>query len=168
LAPTGATNYVYKYTLDGSLVGTIALQPSQIPTAMSRVGLEVVGTDFISNQQQDIGPYDKFAANGTLLVPQFIGVPSDFGKAGIAFDGTDYFVFDDEAQPSQFVIYNSSGSFLERVDLNDCPGPNVICDIRDLSVAVPAVVSEPSTAALFAVGLFGLAWLRRRAGEPAA
>ena len=114
LARTGATNYIYKYTLDGSLVSTIALQPSQIPIAMSRVGLEVVGTDFVSDQQQDIGPYDKFAANGALLVPQFIGVPSDFGKAGIAFDGTDYFVFDDEAQPSQFVIYNSSGSFLER------------------------------------------------------
>jgi len=101
------------------------------------------------------------ATTNAPTVPQFIGSLSDFGKAGIAFDGTDYFVFDDEAQPSQFVIYDASGVFIERVNLNACPGPNVICDIRDLSV-VTAAVAEPPTLSLVAAGLIGLAMLFRR------
>ena len=162
LAPAATTNDIYQYTVGGSLVSTIPLIPSQVATAIARVGLEVVGTDFVANQQQDIGPYDKFsAAGGAPTVPQFIGSLSDFGKAGIAFDGTDYFVFDDEAQPSQFVIYDASGVFIERVNLNACPGPNVICDIRDLSV-VTAAVAEPPTLSLVAAGLIGLAMLFRR------
>jgi hypothetical protein len=161
LASTGSDNNVYKYSFGGSLLATIPLVPSERPVAISRVGLEVVGTNFVANQQQDIGPYDKFASNGTLITADFIGSHSDFGKVGIAFDGTDYFVFDDEAQPSQFVVYNSSGAFVERVTLGACPGPNVICDIRDISAVVPAV-PEPATLALLAIALFSLGIFGRR------
>ena len=85
-----ADHNVYKYTFGGTLIDTLDLVPSERPNGFGRVGLEIVATDFIANQQQDIGPYDRFDAAGNLITAQFIGSNSDFGKTGIVFDGTFY------------------------------------------------------------------------------
>jgi hypothetical protein len=158
-----ADHNVYKYTFGGTLVDTLNLIPSERPDGFGRVGLEVVGTDFVANQQQDIGPYDKFDAAGNLLVPMFIGGPSDFGKSGIAFDGTFYYGGDDEADPSVFLVYDASGASIRSLSLTGCPGPNALCDFRDLSIGATAI-PEPGSLAMLSSALLYLTamWSRRR------
>ena len=158
---------VYQYTFGGALLDTLDLVPSERPNGFGRVGLEIVETDFIASQQQDIGPYDRFDAAGNLITAQFIGVNSDFGKTGIAFDGTFYYVGDDEADPSNFWVYDASGVFVKHLALTGCPGPNARCNFRDLSVVV-AAVPEPGSLALLGSAFLGLAGMRfRRRGKRA-
>ena len=97
---------MYQYTFGGALLDTLDLVPSERPNGFGRVGLEIVETDFIASQQQDIGPYDQFDATGTRIIDQFIGSNSDFGKTGIAFDGTFYYV-GTMADPSNFWVYDA-------------------------------------------------------------
>jgi hypothetical protein len=159
---------VYKYDFSGNLIGSpVTLMPSGGIVQGARDGLEIVGNTFVANQSRlDIGPYDQFnATSGSLITPAFLN-PGTFGFTGVAFDGTDYYVFDDEAQPSQLVVFNSSGTFLDRVTLTGLPGPNDQAFLSDLSAVVPAV-SEPSTLAVVAPVLFGFVLLRRRGGSAA-
>jgi len=155
---------VYKYDFSGNLIGSpVTLVPSGGLVQSGRDGLEVVGTTFVANQPRgDIGPYDQFnATTGILITAAFLN-PGTFGFTGVAFDGTDYYVFDDEADPSQLVVFNSAGTFLDRVTLTGLPGPNDQAFLSDLSAVVPAAISEPPTAGLFAAGFLGLVLFRRR------
>jgi len=153
---------VYKYSFTGTLIGSpVTLVGSGGIVQSGRDGLEIVGNRFVANQPRgDIGPYDQFdATNGSLTAAAFLN-PGTFGFTGVAFDGTDYFVFDDEAAPSQLVVFDAAGTFLHRVTLTGLPGPNDQAFISDLSAVVPAAITEPSTVALIATGLLGFALLR--------
>jgi PEP-CTERM motif len=165
LAPNSTTlsldENVYKYDFSGNQIGPpITLIPSGGVVQGGRDGLEIVGNTFVANQPRgDIGPYDQFnATNGSLITAAFLN-PGTFGFTGVAFDGSFYYVFDDEADPSQLVVFDASGAFVDRVTLTGLPGPNDQAFLSDLSAEVPAV-PEPSTLALLAAGLFGLALLR--------
>ena len=82
---------------------------------------------------------DQFnATNGSLITAAFLN-PGTFGFTGVAFDGTFYYVFDDEADPSQLVVFNASGAFVDRITLTGLPGPNDQAFLSDLSAVVPAV-----------------------------
>ena len=152
---------VLKYSLTGSLLGTLTLTPSGGPSgALGRTGLEVAGNDFIANQGNNEGPYDEFDSSGALLMAAFLNLPG-FGFTGVAFNGSTYFVSDEEAAPSTLRLFNSSGGSLGSVTLTGCPGPNQQCDLQDLSLAVSAV-PEPSTVALLAVAILGISMFRRR------
>src|SRR5271167_1332166 len=145
---------VYKYDFSGNLIGPpITLIPSGSLVQGPRDGLEIVGNTFVANQPRgDIGPYDQFnATSGSLITAAFLN-PGTFGFTGVAFDGTFYYVFDDEADPSQLVVFDASGVFVDRVTLTGLPGPNDQAFLSDLSAVVPAV-PEPSTLALFGAGL---------------
>jgi hypothetical protein len=166
LAPTGGSGAqnetVLKYTFGGALVSTTTLTPSTGPRApLGRTGLEVVGTDFVANQGNNEGPYDKFDASGTLLTADFLH-PGFFSFTGVAFDGSTYYVFDEEAVPSIFRRFDAAGNALSSVTLT-CPGGLQRCDLQDLStVATP----EPSALYLLA-SVVGLAVLRRAAAARA-
>jgi hypothetical protein len=155
---------VYKFSFSGTLIGSpITMVGSGGIVQSARDGLEIVGNTFVANQPRgDIGPYDQFdATTGSLITPAFLN-PGTFGFTGVAFDGTDYFVFDDEADPSQLVVFDAAGTFLHRVTLTGLPGPNDQAFLSDLSAVVPGAVGEPPILALFAAGLFGFALSRRR------
>jgi hypothetical protein len=151
---------IYRYSFAGLLLDTITATPStgSITSAVGRTGLEIVGDTIIANQGNNEGPYDVFDLAGTLLDDAFI--PGGFGPTGITFDGSIYYHADNEATPSAFLRYDATGAPLATVLLTDCPGPNDLCNLQDLSVvlAVPA----PAGAAIFAAGLAGFALLRRR------
>ena len=164
LTPNSATlslnENVYKYDFFGNQIGPpITLIPSGGLVQAGRDGLEIVGNTFVANQPRgDIGPYDRFnATNESLITAAFLN-PGTFGFTGVAFDGSFYYVSDDEADPSQLVVFDASGTFVDRVTLTGLPGPNDQAFLSDLSVEVPAM-PEPSTLALLAAGLFGLALL---------
>jgi hypothetical protein len=155
---------VYKFDFSGNPIGApLTLVPSGGIVQGPRDGLEIVGDTFVANQPRgDIGPYDQFdAVNGNLVTAAFLN-PGTFGFTGVAFDGTDYYVFDDEADPSQLVVFDASGAFLKRVTLTGLPGPNDQAFLSDLSATVPAV-PEPGATVLLAAALLGLAvWRRQR------
>jgi hypothetical protein len=161
LAPLSATlalnENVYKYDFSGNLIGApVTLVPSAGLVQSGRDGLEVAGGAFVANQPRgDIGPYDKFDSSGNLLAAAFLN-PGTFGFTGVAFDGTFYYVFDDEAQPSQLVVFDALGNFLDRVTLTGLPGPNGQAFISDLSAVVTAA-PEPANLSLLAVALLWLA-----------
>jgi hypothetical protein len=118
--PLGLNENVYKFDFSGNLIGApVTLVPSGRLVQSGRDGLEVVGNTVVANQPRgDIGPYD-----GTLIKAAFLN-RGTFGFTGVAFDGTLYYVFDDEAQPSQVVVFDASGNFVDRVTLTGLPGPN--------------------------------------------
>jgi hypothetical protein len=151
---------IYRYSFAGVLLDTITATPSTgtITSPVGRTGLEIVGDTIIANQGNNEGPYDVFDLAGTLLDDAFI--PGGFGPTGITFDGAIYYHADSEATPSAFLRYDAAGAPLTTILLTDCPGPNDLCNLQDLSVvlAVPA----PAGAAIFAAGLVGFALLRRR------
>lgn len=154
---------VYKYDFSGNLIGLpITLIPSAGLVQSFRSGLEIVANNFVANQPRgDIGPYDQFnSTNGNLITPAFLN-PGTFGFTGVAFDGSFYYVFDDEADPSQLVVFNASGAFVDRVTLTGLPGPNDQAMLWDLSVGVPPV-PEPTTLALLCTAVFGFGLLRLR------
>jgi PEP-CTERM motif len=170
LTPESSTlnENVYKYDFSGNLIGSpVTLVPSGGIVQGPRDGLEIVGNTFVANQPRgDIGPYDQFnATTGSLITPAFLD-PGTFGFTGVAFDGTFYYVFDDEADPSQLVVFDASGVFVDRVTLTGLPGPNDQAFLSDLSAVVPAV-PEPSTLALFGAALFGLLLFPRRSSSRA-
>jgi len=166
VAPLSATlalnENVYKFDFSGNLIGApITLVPSGGLVQSGRDGLEVVGGTFVANQPRgDIGPYDKFDSNGNLITAAFLN-PGTFGFTGVAFDGTLYYVFDDEAEPSQLVLFDAAGNFLNRLTLMGLPGPNDQAFISDLSAAVTAA-PEPGSLALLGIALVGFAAFRRR------
>ncbi|MGH7061016.1 MAG: hypothetical protein ACREFH_11550 [Stellaceae bacterium] len=169
IAATGdstLTEHVYQYTLAGSLVNTLTLTPTAIgaPFGLGRTGIEIVGGDFVANQGNDEGPYNKFDSTGALLTTEFLHGTDDFGFSGVAFDGSFYYVADVEDDPSIFRAFDASGNQLKEISLTGCPGPNQQCDFADL--AVEHVVPEPATLGLvfpFALGA-GLLRLTRRDG----
>lgn len=165
VTPTNSTvmgnETVLTYTFAGSLLSTITLTPSGgAEGTLGRTGLEIAGGAFIANQGDNEGPYDKFDSGGSLLTAAFLNV-GEFSFTGVAFDGSTYYVSDEEAVPSTLRLFNASGLSLGSVTLAGCPGPNQQCDLRDLSVAVTAM-PEPSTFALLVFILFGLRIFHRR------
>jgi hypothetical protein len=159
-ATLGLNENVYKYDFSGTVIGApITLAPSGGLVQSGRDGLEVVAGNFVANQPRgDIGPYDKFDPNGNLLNPAFLN-PGTFGFTGVAFDGTFFYVFDDEAQPSQLVVFDASGNFLNRLTLTGLPGPNDQAFISDLSAVVSAA-PEPASFAVLGAALVGFAAFR--------
>jgi len=155
---------VYKYDFAGNLVAPpVTLIPSAGLVQGFRSGLEFVDNTFVANQPRgDIGPYDKFdATTGGLITPAFLD-PGTFGFTGVAFDGAFYYVFDDEADPSQLVVFNASGAFVKRLTLLGLPGPNDQAMIWDLSAVVAAVPEPPSLVLLAAAGaVFAMISYRR-------
>jgi hypothetical protein len=166
LAPTNSTTSgnetVLKYTFGGTLINTITMVPSNGPEegTVGRTGLEIVGNNFVANQGDNEGPYDKFDSAGNLLTAAFLN-PGEFSFTGVAFDGSIYYVADEEAQPSVLRLFNASGGSLGLVTLTGCPGPNQQCDLQDLSVVV-SLVPEPSAFALLASVLLCLGILAAR------
>jgi hypothetical protein len=165
-ATLGLNENVYKFDFSGNLIGApVTLVPSGGLVQSGRDGLEVVGNTFVANQPRgDIGPYDQFASNGTLIKAAFLN-PGTFGFTGVTFDGTLYYVFDDEAQPSQLVVFDASGNFVDRVTLTGLPGPNDQAFISDLSAVVTAA-PEPASLAVLGAALVGFAAFRRRHTAP--
>ena len=165
LAATGnssLTENVYQYTLGGALVNTLTLTPTAIgaPFTGGRAGLELVGGDFVANQGNDEGPYNRFNSAGNLLPPTiFLQMTDDFGFSGVAFDGTFYYVADVEDAPSIFRAFDASGALLKEISLTGCPGPNQLCAFGDLAVA--EMVPEPATLGLLVPLLLGFVILRR-------
>jgi len=156
LAPTNnaaSGNEILKYTFGGTLINTITMVPSTRPGVgwFGRTGLEIVGGDFIANQGNNEGPYDKFDSAGNLLTAGFL-LFEDYGLSGVAFDGSIYYVPDEEGQPSTLMLYDAFGHGLRRVTLTSCPGPNQQCDLQDLSVVVRPV-PEPSVVVLLCLGI---------------
>ena len=165
LAPTNSTvsgnETVLKYSFAGSLISMITLVPSGgAEGTLGRTGLEIVGTEFVVNQGDNEGPYDKFDESGSLLTSAFLN-SGEFSFTGVAFDGSTYYVSDEEAVPSTLRLFNASGGSLGTATLTGCPGPNHQCDLQDLSVVV-GPVPEPSTFALLVSILFGLGIFYRR------
>ena len=156
LAPTNGTTSVnetvLKYTFGGVLISTITMVPSGGPEGLlGRTGLEVVGSNFVANQGDNEGPYDKFDSAGNLLTAAFLNL-GEFSFTGVAFDGSIYYVSDEEAQPSVLRLFNAAGGSLGSVTLASCPGPNQQCDLQDLSVVVRPV-PEPSVVVLLCLGI---------------
>lgn len=170
LAATGdslLTENVYQYTLAGSLVNTLTLTPTAGgPFTVGRTGLEIVGSDFVANQGNDEGPYNKFDSAGNLTSTEFLQGTDDFGFSGVAFDGTFYYVADVEDDPSIFRAFDAPGTLLKEIALTGCPGPDQLCDFADL--AVEHLVPEPATLGLVVPLLlgFGVLW-RTRLGAAA-
>ncbi|HEY1259182.1 MAG TPA: hypothetical protein VGF34_08020 [Stellaceae bacterium] len=168
IAATGdssLTEKVYQYTLGGNLVNTLTLVPTAGgPFLVGRTGLEIVGGNFVANQGNDQGPYNKFDSAGNLVTTEFLQQTDDFGFSGVAFDGAFYYVADVEDQPSIFRAFDAAGNLLKEIALTGCPGPNQQCDFADL--AVEHVVPEPTTLGLVVPFLLaaGLTWRTRRGG----
>jgi hypothetical protein len=160
---TSVSENAYEYDFSGHLIATTTLLPSGGIVQAGRDGLEIVGNTFVANQPRgDIGPYDQFnATTGALITSAFLN-PGTFGFTGVAFNGTDYYVFDDEADPSQLVVFDASGTFLDRVTLTGLPGPNDQAFLSDLSAVVSAAIPEPCSLGVLTAGLFGFALFRRR------
>lgn len=170
IAPTNSTaagdESILKYSFGGSLISTVSLTPSTWGGgALGRTGLEIVGNDFIANQGDNEGPYDEFGASGNLIAGGFLNT-GQFSFTGIAFDGSTYYVSDEEAVPSTLRLFNVSGEPMGSVTLTGCPGPNQQCDLQDLSVEVSAV-PEPSAFVLLGLAVLGLRFLYRRSSGTA-
>jgi PEP-CTERM motif len=175
LAATGdktLTENVYKFSFGGVLLSTLTLVPQGAagappPFTLGRTGLEIVGTDFVANQGNNEGSYNKFDSNGNLIPPvTFLQGTQDFGYSGVAFDGTFYYVANVEDVPSIFRVFNASGALIKDITLTGCPGPNQLCDFQDLSVVIAAAVPEPTTLALLGTAMFGFGIIRRRKVAP--
>ena len=161
LAPTNSTvsgnETVLKYSFAGSLISMITLVPSGgAEGTLGRTGLEIVGTEFVVNQGDNEGPYDKFDESGSLLTSAFLN-SGEFSFTGVAFDGSTYYVSDEEAVPSTLRLFNASGGSLGTATLTGCPGPNPD-DLRISPVVVgpvpdrrPSLYSSPI---LFGLGIF--------------
>jgi hypothetical protein len=152
---------IYRYSFAGVLLDTITATPSTgtITSPVGRTGLELVGDTMIANQGNNEGPYDVFDLAGTLLDAAFL--PGGFGPSGVTFDGSTYYVADVEATPSTLLRFDATGAPLTSLVLTDCPGPNDLCDLQDLSVVL--AVPEPGGLLILASALAGFALLRRRA-----
>src|SRR5439155_17130040 len=101
-------------------------------SSVGRTGLKIVGANFVANQCNNEGAYDKFDLNGKLVTAGFI--PGAVGPSGVTFDGAFYYTADVEAVPSVFNVSNVSGNCVKQIALSGCPGPNQLCDFQDLSV----------------------------------
>lgn len=104
------TNKAYYISPAGSLIKTITL-----PNCTGYCdGLEYFNGKLISNRGDPTGPYDVYDLNGALLQAAFL--PPASGHAGIAFDGTNFYV--SAIYNSKIEVYDgTTGALVKTLDL---------------------------------------------------
>ncbi|HYZ20838.1 MAG TPA: PEP-CTERM sorting domain-containing protein [Rhodopila sp.] len=144
------SNKAYRFNLNGSLDRQITLG---LCSSFCN-GFDVSGSAIISNRGQNVGPYDIYLADGTVLAPGYLSV-GDNGAAAY---------YNGEVLAA---ISGGNGAYTDVVGIPVPFGGTPIDTgfgnqrfINDLAVDL-AVVPEPGTMALLLTGL-GLIAIRRR------
>ncbi len=150
-----------EFTTAGVLLSTHAF-----PNAASayRDGSVVFGGFIVANRGDQIGPYDKYAIPGgngalTYLNQPFIVPAQSNGSNGIAFDGINFYVSNE--QQHTVSKFNSAGVFISLAPLD--PASRYENWTFASQNIVPPGVPEPGTLALLGLGVVALA--ARRAGK---
>jgi hypothetical protein len=158
----------YRYSTSGQLLQTIPDffddgSPPGTDGKSSTDGVEIVGNRIIANRGDHTTPYDVYDFNGNLLQSAFIdpaaaGLTGD--TAGIAFDGTSYWLSDLLQSHHQLFQFDANGNYVRTVVLSPELHPDFTgVNLEDLAFAA---APEPGVLILVAVGGAVLATRRRR------
>ena len=143
---SGADNVLQEFDTAGNLQSTHAF-----PTAANgyRDGLVIVGGFAIANRGDQQGPYDKYAipgGNAALTADTLSFITAFGGNNGIAFNGTNYYVSNEQTHIVS--KYDVNGVFVSQANLD----PNSRYENWTFAAQDISTVPEP-----FSLGLVGLA-----------
>ncbi len=162
---SGAGNRLEEYTTGGTLLSSHAFPNSAIAY---RDGLMVFGGQVVANRGDQTGPYDRYnipGANNVALTVDALAFINEFdtGNNGIAFNGTNFYVANEQAHIVK--KFDANGLFISSASLDRFSRyENWTFASQDIVVPPPpnGVPDSGSTLPLLGLALAGMLMLRQR------